>query len=75
MSRLLAEVGEALYGPRWQSALARELGVTDRTVRRWASGGPVPARAYRVLELVAMRRVSRLQKLVAKLGETRVDVG
>ncbi|MFQ5467961.1 MAG: hypothetical protein ACE5DS_07475 [Kiloniellaceae bacterium] len=28
-----------LYGAhRWQTALARELAVNDRTVRRWASG-------------------------------------
>jgi hypothetical protein len=38
VTRLLAETGEALYGPRWQSDLARDLGVSDRTVRRWAAG-------------------------------------
>jgi hypothetical protein len=32
---LLREAGKALYGPRWQSDLARDLGVSDRTVRRW----------------------------------------
>lgn len=37
---LLAGCGRALYGPSqpWQSALARDLGVADRTVRRWISG-------------------------------------
>lgn len=35
---LLREAGEALYGPRWQSDLARDLNVADRTIRRWASG-------------------------------------
>ncbi len=34
---LLRETGEALYGPRWQSDLARGLGVSDRTMRRWAA--------------------------------------
>lgn len=34
----LRAAGEALHGPRWQSALARELGVADRTVRRWLAG-------------------------------------
>jgi hypothetical protein len=38
MNELLIEAGEALYGPRWQSELARSLGVSDRTVRRWATG-------------------------------------
>jgi len=41
---LLRESGEALYGARWQSDLARDLGVSDRTVRRWAAGSfAVPA--------------------------------
>ena len=42
----LRQAGEGLYGPRWQSALARRLRVDDRTVRRWLAGdreipGPV----------------------------------
>jgi ribosome-binding protein aMBF1 (putative translation factor) len=36
--QLLREAGEALYGARWQSELARELNVSDRTMRRWAAG-------------------------------------
>ena len=35
---LLRAAGEALYGSRWQSDLARDLGVSDRTMRRWAAG-------------------------------------
>lgn len=35
---LLCKAGEALYGARWQSDLARDLGVADRTMRRWAAG-------------------------------------
>lgn len=35
---LLRKAGEALYGQQWQSALARDLKVADRTVRRWANG-------------------------------------
>lgn len=34
----LKTAGEALYGPRWQTQLARDLGVADRTIRRWLSG-------------------------------------
>ena len=37
-SKLLRDAGEALYGPRWQSDLARDLQVSDRTIRRWVSG-------------------------------------
>ncbi len=30
--------GQLLYGPHWQCALARNVGVTDRSVRRWVKG-------------------------------------
>ena len=44
-----------LYGAhRWQTALARELQVNDRTVRRWASGSsPVPQSAALCVRLMA----------------------
>lgn len=35
---LLREAGQALYGASWQSDIARELEVSDRTVRRWLAG-------------------------------------
>lgn len=39
----LRRLCEAIYGRRWQSAFARDLGVNPRTVRRWAAGdAPVP---------------------------------
>ena len=34
----LRKIGEQLYGPRWQSKLARALPVSPRTVRYWLSG-------------------------------------
>lgn len=34
----LRQAGEALYGPRWQTALAKDLGVASRSVRYWAAG-------------------------------------
>lgn len=34
----LNAVGTALYGPLWQSQLARDLDVAVRTVQRWAGG-------------------------------------
>ena len=38
----LAAAGRALYGQLWQSALARDLGVNDRTMRRWVAGHEPP---------------------------------
>ena len=34
----LRTLGEAMYGPRWQSQVARDVGVQFRTVARWAVG-------------------------------------
>ena len=48
--KLLREAGESLYGPQWQSELARALGVNDRTVRRWLAGGnAIPAWVWKEL--------------------------
>ena len=51
---LLTSTGFALYGDRWQSPLARDLGLTDRHIRFWAAGHrPVPDKILpRLLELV-----------------------
>lgn len=45
-ANLLRQAGEALYGSRWQTDLARDLNVADRTVRRWAISGDVPPGAW-----------------------------
>ncbi len=37
-SEQLRRIGERLYGWGWLTRLAADLGVTDRTVRRWAAG-------------------------------------
>lgn len=34
----LTRIGEALYGPRWSSDLARDLNVSYRTVLNWRQG-------------------------------------
>lgn len=68
MSRLLVETGEALYGPQWQSALARDLGVADRTVRRWVAGTTaIPAGVHVDLVRLAIERAARLDSLADRL--------
>lgn len=70
MSRLLAEAGEALYGPRWQSDLARDLDVSDRTMRRWAAGtSDVPAGLYTDLLRLTQERAAKLDALAPRLRE------
>lgn len=68
MSRLLVECGEALYGQQWQSALARDLGVADRTVRRWVAGtSEIPAGLYLDLLRLTQERAAALDALAPRL--------
>lgn len=68
MSRLLSEVGEALYGPRWQTDISRDLGVTDRTIRRWEAGtSDVPDGVYLDLLRLTMERAQVLDGLADRL--------
>ena len=70
MSRLLVESGEALYGPQWQTALARDLGVSDRTMRRWvADTSAVPAGLYTDLLRLTQERAAALDALADRLRE------
>lgn len=65
---LLREAGEALYGPRWQSDLARALGVSDRTVRRWDAGShDVPKGAWSDLRSLLQERGKALAVVRRKL--------
>lgn len=34
----LEKIGQAIFGPQWQTKLAKKIGVTARTVRNWKSG-------------------------------------
>lgn len=60
----LEQIGSALYGPRWQSELARALGVNDRTVRRWVSGEtPLPDSVLVELRALVAARIEALRRL------------
>lgn len=70
MSRLLVECGEALYGTRWQSELARDLQVSDRTMRRWVAGTTdVPAGLYLDLLRLTQERAAALDALESRLRQ------
>ena len=70
MSRLLHECGQALYGQLWQSALARDLGVSDRTMRRWAAGThDVPCGLHVDLLRLTQERATALEALADRLRE------
>ena len=67
-SKLLQECGEALYGPRWQTDLASDLGVSDRTMRRWAAGvDDPPPGVYLDLLRLTQERALALDALADRL--------
>ncbi len=67
-SKLLRDAGEALYGLRWQSELARDLHVADRTMRRWLAGADdlPPGVALDLLRL-CQERVQAIEELAERL--------
>lgn len=69
---LLHSIGNALYGPRWQSELARDLGVSDRTVRRWSAGEhQVPDGIWWDLDIMMSDRCRELQLLIQQTSKAQ----
>lgn len=62
-SSALVVVGEALFGPRWKSEVARELGVPHRTFMRWlAAGSDLEVEHVAVLRTLVRSRLARLEE-------------
>jgi hypothetical protein len=67
----LSELGEALYGDRWQRSMARALGVSERMMRYWAAGDyPVPDYVWPELVKLARARAMQLQRLLMALSRS-----
>ena len=66
---LLIKCGQALYGERWQTDIARDLGFSDgRRIRQWLSGDrPIPDGVMSDLaDLLTTRKVV-IDKVLAHL--------
>src|SRR5687768_6815768 len=71
----LHEVGEAIFGPSWQTPLADALvspatgkQVNLRTVQRWAKGdSEIPDSVWPTLAQLARKRGKALERIAAKL--------
>lgn len=60
---LLVSIGQALYGSQWQSDMARDLDTSDRTVRRWVAGAPIPPGVFVDLMRILQERALILDDL------------
>jgi DNA-binding transcriptional regulator YdaS (Cro superfamily) len=66
----LREAGEALFGSRWQSDLARLLGVLDVRVRDWQAGRrPVPADVWAPLARALKDNAKKSERLAEKIAD------
>lgn len=73
---LLTRAGEALYGAYWQQAIARDLGISDRHVRRIAAG-EYPLKPGMAVDLwrVALERSAVLDELIGELEKASTSEG
>jgi hypothetical protein len=72
---LLKTAGEALYGRDWQSAIARDLGVSARMVRFWAAGErKAPEDRLRAVKVLLARREVDVAAVWEKFEEKFPDV-
>lgn len=63
----LQRAAETIYGPEWQTPLARDLSVAVRTVQRWASGTMQPPDVRAELVAICQRRIKVLTALIDRL--------
>jgi hypothetical protein len=71
---LLATVGTTLYGEgeHWIGRLAEDLGVNERTMRRWLSSeSAIPDRVWDDLVNIAIGRAREIANLVPKIDQAK----
>lgn len=65
---ILTAAGQALYGERWHTPVARDLGTTYRTVRNWLDGRhPTPADLEQRLRRLLAQRNRQLDALLSRI--------
>lgn len=66
----IQEIGEALYGPRWPSELARALEMSDRHMRRLAAGeAPMTPGIMADIRKIAVARGRTIASLIKRLPQ------
>jgi hypothetical protein len=65
----LTAAGPVLFGPQWQSEMARALGVSDRSVRRWLAENSAPDEIAPQLRKLIDTRISRLKQVRRRLSD------
>lgn len=63
----LRAVGEALFGPSWQTPLAEALGISDRNMRYWLAGRDIPEGVWSDIAKICKARSAELAKWEKRL--------
>ncbi len=72
----LEMIGAAMFGEQWQSAIAKKLGVNDRTVRRWAAGDiQINQNIFTDLECALVQRQADLRLTLRVLRHGKLFAG
>ncbi|MEQ8251590.1 MAG: hypothetical protein RIB41_10165 [Oceanibaculum nanhaiense] len=67
-SKLIEDLGEALYGLDWHGPLASALGLPEQTIRHWAAGIAEPDRQhYGALIALGASKVTVMTRLMERL--------
>lgn len=67
--------GRALYGERWLTPLANDLGIADRTMRRWLTGElPIPVGVENELRNILMERMELIAGVLGFVWDL-ADIG
>ncbi len=68
----LCDTGTLLFGARWQSDLARELGTSTRMMRYWVAGthSPPDDLNERLIELIEAR-IQAMRDMATRLGTSK----
>lgn len=72
----LATVGAALYGEgeHWIGRLAEDLGVNERTMRRWLGNeSAIPERVWDELINIAIGRAREIADLIPKIEQAKTS--
>jgi hypothetical protein len=76
MVQLLIKIAILLFGNSWQSGLAGEIGVAERTLRRWIAGtAPIPLGVWYDVRNRLFNRSADIERMHARLSGLLPDTG
>jgi len=76
MIQLLIKIAVLLFGNNWQAGLAGEIGVADRTLRRWLAGtAQIPLGVWYDVRKLLFNRNVEVERMHARLSGLLPDTG